>query len=172
MKEQFISNYNKLSDSVFRYCIFRISDREMALDITQEAFTKYWDALAAGQNVKNDKALIFTIVRNLIIDYYRKKKSLSLEALMENEDGESFEEFVLEPSNKKYEIELETEGRFLINSIKNLPKSYQQIMYLRYVEGMNPDEISKILGISINATSVRIHRGIEELKKITGYDKN
>ncbi|MFA5652077.1 MAG: sigma-70 family RNA polymerase sigma factor [Candidatus Paceibacterota bacterium] len=169
MKDKFILLYNKLSDSVFRYCMFRISDRDTALDITQETFTKYWDVLAEGQNVKNDKALIFTIARNLIIDYYRKKKSVSLEALTETDDEESVEEFVLIEGNKKYDIETETEGRFLISKIIELPKSYQQIIYLRYVEGMNPDEIAKILGISINATSVKIHRGIAELKKITGY---
>lgn len=168
MKEQFISTYNKLSDSVFRYCMFRVSNRDVALDITQDAFTKYWDTLSKGQDIKNDKALIFTITRNLIIDYYRKKKSVSLEALIETDNGE-VEEFVLEKDDKKNEIEIETEGRFLINKIQALPKSYQQIIYLRYVEGMSPEEISKILGISVSATSVRIHRGIEELKKITGY---
>lgn len=169
MKEKFISKYNELSDSVFRYCIFRISDRDTALDITQETFTKYWDTLVSEKKIENDKALIFTIARNLIIDFYRKKKSVSIEAMTEKEDGENFEDFILIEDNKKYEIEMETEGRFLINKIIELPKSYQQIIYLRYVEGMAPDEIAKILGISVNATSVRIHRGIEELRKITGY---
>src|SRR6187549_1040755 len=147
--------------------MFRISNRDVAIDITQDAFTKYWDTISSGQDVKNDKALIFKITRNLIIDYYRKKKSLSLEALMETDDGESFEEFVLEKDNKRNEIELETEARFLISKITELPKSYQQIIYLRYIEGMGPEEIAKVLGISVSATSVRIHRGIEELKKIT-----
>ena len=169
MKEKFILFYNKFSDSVFRYCIFRISDRDVALDITQETFTKYWDILSSGQNIKNDKALIFTIARNLIIDHYRKHKSCSLEALAETEDGENVEEFILIEDNKKYEIELETEARFLISKIRNLPKSYQQIVYLRYIEDLKPDEIAKILGISVSAASVRIHRGIEGLKKITGY---
>ena len=172
MKDKFISVYNKLSDQVFRYCIFRISDRDAALDITQDVFTKYWDALSEGQKIKSDRALIFTIARNLIIDHYRKTKSVSLDALTEsNEDDEekNIEEFIVMENNKKYEIELETEGRFLINKIIELPKAYQQIIYLRYAEGMNPKEIAKIMGISENAASVRIHRGIEELRKITGY---
>lgn len=172
MKDKFISIYNKFSDSVFRYCIFRISDRDSALDITQETFTKYWDCLAKGEKVKNDKAFIFTIARNLIIDHYRKKKTCSLDSMMDTEDENRVEEFVLIEDNKKYEIEMETEARFLLNKIIELPRSQQQIIYLRYVEGMKPDEIAKILGISVDATSVRIHRGIEGLKKITGYDKN
>jgi RNA polymerase sigma-70 factor (ECF subfamily) len=169
VKDKFISLYNKLSDSVFRYCIFRISDRDVALDITQETFTKYWDALAGGQKIRNDRALIFTIARNLIIDHYRKHKACSLEAMTEDNEAESVEEFILIEDNKKYEIELETEARFLINKIIELPKSYQQAIYLRYVEDLRPEEIAKILGISVSATSVRIHRGIEELKKLTRY---
>jgi RNA polymerase sigma-70 factor (ECF subfamily) len=126
--------------------------------------------LAEGEKVNNDRALIFTIARNLIIDYYRKKKSVSLDALSETDDEDKcIEEFVLIDGNKKYDIEIETEGRFLISKIIELPKAYQQIIYLRYIEGMNPDEIAKILGISVNAASVKIHRGIAELKKITGY---
>ena len=172
MKEKFISLYNKHSDSVFRYCAFRISDRDIALDITQDAFTKYWDYLCEGKLIENDRALIFTITRNLIIDYYRKKKSISLEALAEINEDENVEEFVILEGNEKDKLELETEARFLIDKIKELPKSYQQAVYLRYVEDMNPEEIAKVLEVSVSAASVRIHRGIEELKKITGYKNN
>lgn len=149
-----------------------MSDRDTAIDITQEVFTKYWDVLVGEEKVKNDKALIFKIARNLIIDNYRKKKTCSLDSIIDPEDEDRVEEFLLIEDNKKYEIEMETEARFLLNKIIELPKSYQQVIYLRYVEGMKPDEIAKVLGISINAASVKIHRGIEELKKITGYDKN
>lgn len=169
MKEKFITIYQELCDSVFRYCYFRISDRNIALDITQETFTKYWDVMLSGQIINNDKALVFKISRNLIIDYYRKKKSVSLEALIETENGESFEEFSLIRDNGKNEIEMEIEARFLMNKIYDLPKSYQQIMYLRYIEDMDPEHIAEIMGVSVNAASVKIHRGVKELKKITGY---
>jgi hypothetical protein len=35
---------------------------------------------------------------------------------------------------------------------------------------MSPPDIGKALGISTNAASVRLTRGIEELRQITGYD--
>jgi len=162
--------YEKNADSVFRYCFLRVSEREIAIDIMQDTFTKYWNVLLKGEKVENDTALLFTIAKNLIIDWYRKKKSVSLDALSENDDGDDFEEFSLIDDTKNI-IELETEGRYLIDSIKKLSKSYQQAVYLRYVEDLSPVEIGKILGVSESAASVRIHRGIDELKKITGYLK-
>ncbi|MEK7642161.1 MAG: sigma factor-like helix-turn-helix DNA-binding protein, partial [Patescibacteria group bacterium] len=43
-------------------------------------------------------------------------------------------------------------------------------VYLRFVEGLSPPEIAEIIGISTNATSVRITRGLEKLRTLTGYD--
>lgn len=165
MKNGFIKLYNQYADAVFRYCFLRISDREIAVDITQDAFTKYWDVLSQGEKIGNERALLFKIAKNLVIDWYRKKKAVSLEALTEDE------EFVFPEESSKISLEFEAEARFLIEKIKNLSKSYQQIIYLRFVEGMNIEEISKITEITKNTVSVRIHRGLEELKKITKYDE-
>jgi DNA-directed RNA polymerase specialized sigma24 family protein len=62
------------------------------------------------------------------------------------------------------------EGRFLLEKINELSPTSRDPVYLSYVEGLSPGEIGDILGISANATSVRINRGIAELRKITGYE--
>ena len=168
MKERFAKIYEDHSDSIFRYCFLRVSDRNVAIDITQDVFMRYWNSLIQKSDISNDKAFLFTIARNAIIDWYRKKKSFSLEALQEERD--EFEEFVLLPDDAHNMQELDAEARFLLDKIKELPPTAQQILYLRYIEDMKPKEIAKILKISENAVSVRIHRGIEDLRKITGYD--
>jgi len=168
VEERFIDLYNKYGDAVFRYCILRIADRETALDITQESFTKLWDEIAKGKIVENSRAFLFKITRNLVIDWYRKKKAVSLEEIAESKE-EDLEEVIPLEDNAKYLSEIEVEGRYLLKKIDELPKSYREPLYLKYVEGMNNEEISKILNTKESATAVRIHRGIEELKKITGY---
>jgi RNA polymerase sigma factor (sigma-70 family) len=57
------------------------------------------------------------------------------------------------------------DGRYLMDKINELSPSYRDPVYLRYMEDLSPPEIGKILGISTNATSVRINRGLEELKQ-------
>ncbi len=168
MKDRFVKMYNEHSDSIFRYCFLRVSDRNVAIDLTQDVFMRYWNSLTAGTDVENDKAFLFTIARNCIIDWYRKKKTLSLEGLQE--ENEDTEEFAIIDDDAKTVQEFGAEGRFLLTKIKELPPTAQQILYLRYIEDMKIPEIAQVLGIHENAVSVRIHRGLEELRKITGYD--
>lgn len=170
MKKRFVSLYTKEADAVFRYCLIRTSSRETALDVSQEAFMRFWDALVQNKSITNDRAFLFTIARNLIIDWYRKKKSVSLEALGESGDGEDrdvLDTLVLE-DNGLENNEFNAEGRYVIEKIKELDPQYQQMLYLRFVEDMKPKEIAEIVGESVNVVSVRITRAIEKLRGIVG----
>lgn len=166
-QKHFTSCYDAESNNIFRYCLVRVSDREQALDITQETFIRLWKTLAQGKELENHRAFLFTVAQRLIIDWYRKKKSVSLESLTsDDEDSDGYE-----PINESAlnDLELETEGRFLLSKISQLSPSYRNAVYLRFVEGLPPPDIAEILGISVNAASVRVNRGIEELRQITGY---
>lgn len=170
MKNRFVSLYEKEADAVFRYCLIRTSSRETAIDLSQEAFMRFWDALVQHKSISNDRAFLFTIVRNLIIDWYRKKKSVSLEALGESRDGEErdiLDTLILQDGGYIQE-ELRAEGRYVIEKIKELDPQYQQILYLRFVEDMKPREIAEILDESVNVVSVRLTRAIEKLRNIVG----
>ncbi len=169
LKKRFTEVYNSQSDSVFRFCLFRVSSRDNSVDIVQETFMRYWDALISGQEIKNDKAFLFTISRNLIIDYYRKKKSLSLDSLLEEaEDSSSF----MEDKGSSLNTEMSADARFVLEKIDELEPSYRQVIYLRFVEGFKPKEIADILNVSSNVVSVRLLRALEKLRSITGFDIN
>ncbi len=168
VKDRFVKIYNEHADSIFRFCFLRVSDRNVAIDLTQDVFMRYWDSLIKGTSVLNDKAFLFTIARNSIIDWYRKKKAISLEELQEDSDDP--EEFALIEDNAKGALELTTESRFLLDKIKSLPHTSQQVLYFKYIEDLKPKEIAQILNIQENAVSVRIFRALEELRKVTGYD--
>jgi len=161
--------YESESDAIFRFCVIRVSNREQALDITQETFLRLWQSLLEDKEIKNIKAFLFTVAHRLIIDWYRKKKSVSLDTIMINNEGEEFEyEKMHLASNEN--ILGGAEGRYLLTKIDELPGSAREPIYLRFVEGLSPQEIGEILGISTNAASVRLNRGLVELRKKTGYD--
>jgi RNA polymerase sigma factor (sigma-70 family) len=154
--------YEKESDAIFRFCLLRTSDREIALDFTQDTFMRFWNSLLLEKDIKNHRTFLFTIARNIIIDWYRKKKSFSLESLMENtfEGWSSFQ--VVAPDN----VETNSEAEFLIRKVRELPEPYSTAVYLRCVEELKPREISEVLGESANVISVRISRGLEQLRKL------
>jgi RNA polymerase sigma-70 factor (ECF subfamily) len=166
-KEKFTKLYQKELDNIFRYCLFRVSNRENAIEISQETFMRFWDALVQKKEIHNDKAFLFMIARNLVIDFYRKKKSVSLDAIMDNDENETF---MIGEENAKENIELSAEARFVLDKISEMESSNQQIIYLRFVEGLDLKNIYKIMNLSANAVSVRINRGLKKLRQITGYN--
>jgi len=167
----FEKTYKEESDSIFRFCLVRVSDRDQALDITQETFTRLWQSLLEEKEILNMRAFLFTVAHHLIIDWYRKKKSFSLDSMMhktEKKEGEVDYDPV-DPRTVD-DLGLKAEARFLLDKINELPEASRDPVYLRFVEGLSPGEIGDILGISYNAASVRVNRGLAELRKRTGYD--
>ena len=172
MKSTFEKIYKNESDTIFRFCLLRVSDREQALDITQETFLRFWKKMQEEKEILNSKAFLFMIARHLIIDWYRKKKSFSLDKIMRGNDIEKEGSYdVLDENTTKVNLDIGADGRYLIEKINNLAPSYRESVYLRFIEDLSPPEIGVILGITANAASVRINRGLIELRKISGYDK-
>ncbi len=168
LQKTFNDLYTAEADAIFRFCLVRVSDREQALDLTQEVFTRFWQTLTQkSRHIEYPRAFLYTSARNAIIDWYRKKKSVSLDDMADEETEEPYEQL---SDSAIEDSKFEGEGRFLVDSIRKLSDGHRDAVYLRFVEGLSPPEIAKILGISTNATSVRINRGIGELRKITGYD--
>ena len=171
MKTNTVHTFEKIyadqSDAIFRFCLVRVSNREQALDIVQDTFLRLWQSMSEEKEILNDRAFLFTVAHRLIIDWYRKKKSLSLDKIMNNNQGR---EYNLPDTAVEGNQELKAEGRYLLDKLNDLAPSYQHPVYLRFVEGLSPGEIGNILGITANAASVRVNRGLLEFRKKTGYD--
>lgn len=157
-EQDFLKAYEDFSDSLFRHCFYRVSDREVALDLTQETFVKTWQYIASGKEVGNLRSFLYKVANNLIIDYYRKKKSDSLDALQEGgfdvQSGDA--ERILSSS----------EGRHALQVLGTLEEKYRQVVIMRFVDELTPREIAEIIGESENAVSVRINRSIKKLKEL------
>src|SRR3989344_4442190 len=95
LQAQFAAVFEKHSDELFRHCHLRLSDRQRALELTQETFLRAWGYVVKGEEVHQWRAFLYRILNNLIVDEYRKHKSQSLDALLENEETQVAVEGVL-----------------------------------------------------------------------------
>ena len=71
--KEFDNVYKEFSGSIFRYIYFKVSDYDVAADLTADTFTRFWK-VALRESIDNAKALLFSIANGIVIDYYRKKK--------------------------------------------------------------------------------------------------
>lgn len=169
-KSIFENLYKKEADRIFRFVLMRVSSRDEALDITEEVFYKFWQSMQDGKHIENHLAFLFAIARNKIIDWYRKKKSLSLENLLENKEDADGEALQLADPDAHTDIATGVEANWVIKTLHKLEKKDAEIIDLRFIQGLQPQEISEILGTSANSISIRITRAIEKLRKELGIN--
>jgi RNA polymerase sigma factor (sigma-70 family) len=156
IEKSFLESYDAYNDAIFRYCYFKTSDREKALDLTQDTFTKTWEYLASGKKIDNIKAFLYRVATNAITDGYRKKRSDSLDEMQEEGYDKSTDE------HEKTLVSIESEE--VMKYLEELDEPYKEILTLRFIHDLSIDEIIQITGESGNTISVRIHRAIDKMR--------
>ena len=54
----------------------------------------------------------------------------------------------------------------VVDKLFEIDEKYRDVLVLRYTEGLSVQEIAEVLGERENTVSVRIHRGIQQLRKL------
>jgi RNA polymerase sigma factor (sigma-70 family) len=157
-EEEFLAAHDEYADALFRHCLLRVRDREVAKDIVQETFSRTWLYMSEGKKVDYVRAFLYRVANNLIVDGSRRKKSSSLDSMMEEDGFEVRDESIRAPIDTPALQEA-------LKLLSELDESYRVVITMRYMDGLTPKEIAKALGVSENVVSVRIHRGIERLSK-------
>lgn len=157
-KDLFLNTYDAYADAIFRFCSLKVSDRERAQDLTQETFMRYWQTLREGKSIQNHRAYLYTVARNLITDWYRRKKESSLDAL--TEAGLEF------AGQDDGAVLQHAEAEQIMSVLQQLDEDVREVIMLRFVEGMSPKEIAEALEVSPNVISVRVHRGLKKVQEL------
>lgn len=155
----FLAAYDEYADGVYRFIVSKISDSELARDLVQETFTRAWDYCAKGEKIDQWKPFLFRTAYHLIVDTYRKRRTVSLEA-MEEESG-----FAIPDADDVRSV-TRAEAKRVRAAIAKLDDTYRDVLMLRYTEDLPPRDIARALGLSENVVSVRIHRGMQKLREL------
>ncbi|MEI6864171.1 MAG: RNA polymerase sigma factor [Candidatus Adlerbacteria bacterium] len=168
-KQQFAEIFEKHSDELFRHAVMRLSDRERALELTQETFLKTWNYMSkGGEEIRQYRSFLYRILNNLVIDEYRKRKVQSLDAMLENETTEQAVEGQLlrDETDIMEEAMVRFESAAAVRALKQLGEQHRTVLVMRYIDGLSPKEIAESMQESENTISVRIHRGIKKLREL------
>ncbi|HAZ29046.1 MAG TPA: hypothetical protein DCY48_04725 [Candidatus Magasanikbacteria bacterium] len=172
--EAFSELYDLYIERMYRFVAFKVSKREEAEDITGDVFLRVWEYLTRSANdekhIRSFRGLIYQIARNAIIDHYRKQASRQEYPLesMEDVQGQSSMELMTEVDNL---LDTQAQMQHLARAIKKMKLEYQEIVFLRYTEGLSTAEIAHILGKKKTAVRVTLHRAMNVLKKIIEEEK-
>lgn len=159
-KEMFVKAYDNHSDAIFRYCLFRVFDREKAKELMQETFTKTWEYIIKDKGkIDNIRAFLYRVAHNICVNEIIKNKAYSLEEMSEKAG--------FDPEDKNRQtLEDETEIKILIEKMQLLKPNERDLLTMRYINDLKVSEIAKILNALPNTVSVKIGRAEESLKKL------
>lgn len=143
------------------HAFLKVSNRSTGEDLVQETFIKTWGYLVKGGKIDLMKAFLYHILNNLIVDEYRKRKTTSLDILIEKGHEPSHESST--DNNPKLLFDI-LDGKAALLLINRLPEKYKKVMHMKYVQDLSLKEMSLITGQSKNSIAVQAYRGLEKLK--------
>lgn len=136
--EAFGTLYTALYVPLYRYVISKCHDPELAVDISQQVFLKFYEALSLYEPEKTPLAYLFTIAKRLLINHSEKKTF------------ESFDEALLDTYNDS-EISIldETHIKNLAETINtylpSLTHDEQDVIRMYFYAELSYKEISDVL---------------------------
>jgi RNA polymerase sigma-70 factor (ECF subfamily) len=165
--EQWVRAY---ADELYAFALKRIKDPELCKDLVQDTFVSAIRNLSTYQGSSSERTWLTSILKNKIIDSYRKKASHTIpgEHVSAEEDVDTFFEanghwktrhapqsWAVEAVTPMEQEELTT---VLEACMEKLPKTWGMVFRLKYVEEEDSDKIRKELDLSASNYWVIVHR--------------
>jgi len=150
--------YNKAvddySDSIYRFVLKNIRDKDKASDIIQDTYEKLWRRIE-DVTYQKVKSYLFTTAYHTMIDVIRKdRKSESCNSI--------------EPEGYVHTSQYSDLQEVLHIALEQLPDIQRSVILLRDYEGYSYQEIARITGLNESQVKVYIYRGRVFLKNYIG----
>lgn len=148
-----ITDPDEQYDKIYRYCYFKVQNRELAEDITQETFLRFFESTGyvnRGQSLQ----YLYTIARHLCVDEYRRQKPEALN----DEIADSYSEDMI-----LTQISIQ-------KALSELEEADRELLLLRYVNEVPVSVISRLYGISRFALYRRMSKAEKNLKARLGKE--
>lgn len=149
---------------IIQFIKSRVDRVELAEDLANEAFVEVWRYIfRERQAVQHLRALLFTIVRRLVIDHYRKRQGGG-----DPLDTEIIAETVSDSGSVIEKLELDQEATGVREAMVTLREEYREVLTLRFIDEFEIQEIAALLNKTPGAVRVLLHRALAALRKALG----
>ena len=135
-------------DKIYRYCFFRLRDPDLAEDLTQETFLRFYRQISYEEEGKA-LAYLYTIARNLCLDAVRRARPAA--PLRETDPAPD----PFAPAEQRIALR---------QAIEKLPADWQELLLLRYANDLPVGQIAALTGLSRFAVHRRIRSALAALR--------
>jgi RNA polymerase sigma-70 factor, ECF subfamily len=146
--------YDHYFDPLYRYLNYRLSEPEVAADLTGDVFLALVDALKAGRPPQTSlSGWLYTVARNLAADYIRKKgRTVAL-----------LEDLAADELSLTDQAHLSQLAPMLKKAMQHLTEEQQHVLALRFGQGLSLAETAESMEKSVGAVKGLQHRALASL---------
>lgn len=146
----------------YSLALYRLHNRDIALDISQEAFVRVYRNIAHFQPGKSFAAWLYTIINNLCKNYVTRHR----------QRWASFSDHFPTPESQENALRYETESleqkerqQLLYRSLQELPETDREIIILKELQDLSYKEISEVMKIPVGTVMSRLYYARKKLAK-------
>ena len=151
--------YDRYAPRIYAYIYRRVSDAHLAEDLTGEVFVRVIQAIRSERFWKTSfQAWLYRIAHNLVVDHYRRQPELP-ELMLDDQQLSSGDD----PASA---VAQRFSRRRLDAAMRRLTPDQQQVLVLRFAEGLTAREVAKVMNKSVGAVEALQHRALAALRRV------
>lgn len=155
------SIYNTYVDDLYSYAVYLGFDHHVAMDAIHDVFCKLCAKEEDLQNIRNPKFYLLRAIKNHLITVSAKaKEKVSIELIQNSKDDSADVEDNLITAEDEQKIKVKID-----EMLGSLTKRQKEIVYLRYVEGYDYEQIAELMQISLPSCRKLVHKAMQTLRK-------
>lgn len=158
--DAFAALYSRHIDRVYRHCYYYMGNRADAEDMAQQTFLRAWQAIGRYRRGEAPfQAWLLAIAGNLSISRLRLVREIPREVDNRHEATEDDPQDIIATLDSCDVVR---------RAVLELKPDRQQVIILRFIEGLSISEVAAALGKSENNISVMQHRALGDLRRCLG----
>ena len=153
--------YDRYVDVVFRFILFRVSDRPLAEDLTSETFLRALRRISSVSYQGRDVGAWFvTIARNLVLDHVKSSRYRLEMTTADILDSSA------DDRGPEHEVVEEATAAELMRCVAQLGRDQQECIMLRFMQGLSVSETAAVMGRNEGAVKALQHRAVRRLAQL------
>ena len=147
-------------DGIYRYILYKVSQKEDAEDLTSEVFGRMVRSLHEQRG--DFKTWLYRIAANAVVDFYRRR-AVERRRMRDLQERQGFGAERMNTDNVVAREVLE-------RALARLTADQREVVVLRFFEGFSTEETARVVNKSVNAVKSLQFRALAELRGLLGSD--
>lgn len=154
-EEKFEASFREYNRNIYKYFLWRTHDVQLSEDLASTVFEKAWRSHSRFQG-NSMRAWLFSITRNVLTDYWRRKKEVPTADFSTFETGDDDAATVLDAQQRLTQLR---------QAVAILPSEMRLVVTLRFIEGYTAKQVAEQIGTTEGNIRVIQYRALKKLKK-------